>query len=132
MLRICLLLPAAALLVACSHRYKPAEKGDDVEGRSLVTLHPDLSGHVHLVKHSAARTADGRLHVRVVLSSNRRGDLALIGRTEWLDENRDNVGNGEWRHFMLPSGTTAIYESSSLDTRAVGYSVAVRPASSNR
>jgi len=132
MRRHLLLLSGAALLAACSHRYKPAERGDDVEGGSLVTVHPDLSGRVHLVKHRAERTADGRLRVQVVLASNRGKDMALIGRTEWLDENRGNVGMGEWRHFMLPSGTTTVYESSSLDTRAVGYSVAIRAASSNR
>jgi len=127
-----IVLPLLFLAAACSHRYRAAETGENVEGRAPVTIHPDIEDKVSVVDHSSIRTTDGRLSVRVTLASESKGDRSLLVRTHWLDESRNTIVLSDWRHVYLPGGTTVLYESSSLDTRPVGYSVAVRPASTDR
>jgi hypothetical protein len=128
-----IVLPLLFGFAACSSgRYKPAEPGKNVEGQAPVTIHPEIEDKVSVVGHTSARTDDGRLYVRVTLASESKADRALIVRTHWLDESRNTVAMSDWRHVYLPGGTTVLYESTSLDARPVGYSVAVRPASTDR
>lgn len=126
-------LPLLVLIAACSSgRYGAAEKGENIEGSAPVTIHPDIDDKVSVVSHNHMRTNDGRLFVRLTLANEGKGDRSLLLQTSWLDESRVTIDQSNWRNIYLAGGTTTVYESSSLDTRPVGYSVAVRPASTDR
>ncbi|MGH7163326.1 MAG: YcfL family protein [Planctomycetota bacterium] len=126
-------LAAFVAAVGCgSDRYRAARSGEDVEAKAQVAIHPDIEKKVTVVKRSASRTHDGRLHLQVVLGSETNADRALLVRTDWLDENGVIVGQSGWRTLYLPGGSTAVYESDALDARATAYGVSIRPASTDR
>jgi hypothetical protein len=121
----------ALLLGACA-QHNRAAKREEFEPPIPVVVHPDIDQRVRYVRHTQERLPDGRLAIRVVLSSHSGEDLALIAETDWLKGDNAPVERSVSRSLLIPSGGTVVYEDDSYSPDVERFTVSVRPASTKR
>ncbi|MHC4959331.1 MAG: putative periplasmic lipoprotein [Planctomycetota bacterium] len=122
-----------AFMTACASdpSRKAAQVGDAPSATAPVVVDASIDDAVRVVNFSADQGDDGRLHIKVLLASESKSDIALLAHTDWFNRKGEVIEQGAARILMLPGGASRVYEDICFKADAQRFTVSVRPMDSS-